>query len=539
MVTSNSKPDITSEPKEEEIRVQLNRIIADSEFVRSPKIARFLNYVVEETIKGRKEFIKAFTIANIVFEKNHNFDPQSDPIVRVNAVRLRRMLRHYYKSAGINDNIIIDIVKGSYIPNFYYRKHLQNQTISNYDLAQTSSFPSVAVLSFKNDTNNDAYNFFADGITHEIIAQLSKIKEIVVIARFTINSKEDDYRNTQQLRQSIDVRYILSGNVLIVGDKIRVFVELDDAFAYANIWTNTYSRDYSISNLIAIQDDIASHVAVSIAQPYGVISRRELVQLQRTSTNNLTAYQHFLHFYQWVLTLSESDHLIARESLEQAVIIDPSFSDAWSALAIIYNAEYQFSFNPLKRERDVRDLAYEAARTALKCDPDNARAHYSLVFTRMARAGTRACLDEAEKAYLLNSNNSLLIAIHGFRLALCGEWERGLELVEQAIVFNNSHPDFYYIPFVINYYRIEDYESALQEARKINMPAFFWTHLILAPIYSEMGDTKHAGFHSKELIKLYPGFEKVARYELEKWDIQSNLVEKILGGLKKTGLDID
>ena len=528
----------TTGPKENEIRTQLNQILNCNEFARSPKISRFLDFLVEETLKGGQEYIKESSIANIVFEKDHTFDPQTDPLVRVNAVRLRRMLQNYYSTKGLDDKIIIDLVKGSYVPKFYYQKKQEKQEAIDQEVITNYSFPSVAVLNLKNTSGSKEYNYLADGITHEIIDQLSKIKEIVVVARFAINSKEDVYANTQKLRQSIDVRYILSGTVMIVDETIKVFIELDDALMYANIWTKTFEKKLGVKNIISIQQSIASQVAISIAQPYGVILRIELAKLHRTPTESISAYQQYLYFYQWVLTLSAADHLKARESLEHVVTIDPAFSDAWAALALIYNAEYLFAFNPVARDRDVRDLAYDAAKTALRADPENARAHYSLVFARMAKVGTRACLEDAEKAYQLNTTNSLLLAIHAFRLALCGEDSRSLELAEQAIVYDNSHPDFYYFPFIINYYRHGNYSAALYESKNINMPEFFWSHMLLTAVCSQAGDLENAKVHVKKLIELYPRFERFARVELEKWDMSPELIMKFLEGFSKAGLNV-
>ncbi len=526
------------EPKESEIRAQLVQILENAEFKRSPKIARFLEYVVEETLDGKQQYLKGHTIAIEVFDKDQSFDPQIDPLVRVNAVRLRRMLHQYYSTDGLNDDVMIDIIKGSYVPQIYYTKNSDKITDDQPILSKNSSFPCIAVLNFKNLSGNFSYGYFVDGITQEILSQLCKFKELIVVASSSINLNEDQYISTKRLREVIDVCYVLSGSVRIEDDNVCINVELDDTTTHTIVWVNEYKKKLSVSNMISIQDEIATHVAISIAQPYGIIIRKELAKLHRTSTNDLTAYQLFLHFYQWCLTLSTKDHLKARDALERAVKIDPTFSDAWAALAIIYNTEYQLSCNLVKRDQDVRDLAFETARKSIKSDPENARAHYALIFANMVKFGTRACLDEAEKAYQLHPHNPLLIAIYGTRLALCGEWEYGLELVEHAIVLNPSHPDFYHLPFVINYYRREMYPEALQEARKIHMPDFFWTNLMLAALHTDMGEEKHARSAAKKLIEIYPKFEQQARFEFEKWDMQTELIEKLLNGLRKAGLQI-
>ncbi len=161
----------------------------------------------------------------------------------------------------------------------------------------------------------------------------------------------------------------MSGSVHILEDAIRVYVELDDTYTHTNVWTHTFDKKMSVSSIIAIQDDIAHQAAAAIAQPYGVIIRNELANLNRKSTNDLTAYELYLHYYKWRLTLSPKDHLLARESLEQAVQLDQDFSDAWAALAMIYAAEHFLSCNIVKRDREIQQLTFETARKACQNQP--------------------------------------------------------------------------------------------------------------------------------------------------------------------------
>ena len=526
------------EPKESEIRTQLANILDDAEFKRSPKISRFLEYVVEEALAGNQQYLKAHSIAIAVFDKDETFDPQVDPVVRVNAVRLRRMLRQYYSTRDVKEDVMIDIIKGSYVPHFYYTKKSDEITEHPPTAPNGCAFPSIAVLDFKNLSSNLAYGYIADGITQEVVNQLCKFKEIMVVARSLTNYNEDQLLNTKRLLEIIDVRYVLSGSVRIEDKIIRINVELDDTTTHTIIWTHEYTNKLNVDNIISIEDEIAIHVAVNVAQPYGVIIRKELANLDRISTKDLNAYQLYLLFYQWCLTLSPNDHLKARDALEKVVKIDPTFSDAWAALAMIYNTEYQLSCNQIKRDKDVRDIAFETAQKAIKTDPDNARAHYAIVFSNMTKYGTRACLDQAEKVYRLYPYHSLYIAVYGKRLAVCGEWAHGLRLIKHAMVINPSHPDFYHLPFVLDYYRRDMYTEAIIEARKINMPDYFWANLIFAALYAEVGEKDQMQNSIEKLIEIYPDINQKARFELEKWDTQTELKEKLINGLQKAGLNI-
>lgn len=527
----------TIKPNEAELKVQLDRILQGEEFQRSPKITHFLKHIVTETLNGKKHYIKAHTIAINVFEKDENFDPQTDPLVRVNAVRLRRMLRHFYSSEGKNDEVVIDVIKGSYVPRFYYRKDSDVGSEEITELVKGHSFPTIAVLSFKNLSEKLSDSNFADGVTYEIVSQLTKFKELIVIARSTINLSEDKLVNTKHISKIIDARYVLSGSVRIDEDNLRINVELDDRVSHSNVWTHAYNEKLSVKSMLEIQDKIAMHVATTIAQPYGVIIRKELAHLNRGLTDNFTAYELFLSYFQFMRTLSPKDHLRAREALEESVRMDTQFSDAWAALSIIYAQEYQLSMNQVERDIDVRELAYKTARQALKIEPNNSRSSFAMYIAKVVNGELEGSKEESEQALELNSNDSLILAQSGLFLALSGGWERGLEMLEHAKVMNPAHPDFYYFPFAFNYFRQGQFKEALKEMNNIHMPDYFWTHLLSTAIYSALEEPALAKKSARDLLMLYPEIETKARFELEKWHMQPELIESIIEGLKQAGLN--
>lgn len=536
MQSSTTEKINADKPNHQQINKQLDRILSNSEFERSPKISKFLHFVVSETLAGKKNYIKAHTVAISVFQKDEKFDPQLDPLVRVNAVRLRRMLGQYYDSEGCSDEVIINIPKGSYVPNFCFRDALNNAT--QQKKYADSSFPSIAILNFKNLSKDLEHANIANGITLEIISNLYKFKELTVIARSAENLTEDKLINTMHLKKVVDVQYVLSGSVYIDTENIRVNVTLDDTITNTNIWANTYTEKLNIKGLLTIQDEIVSHTATTIAQPFGIIIRKELIKLDRKTTDNLNAYENYLHYYQFILTLSPKDHLKAREALERAVVIDPQFSDAWAALAIIYAMEYKLSMNQVKRDILAKDLAYQTARKALNISPDNSRARYAVFYADMVNNNLEDCKIFAEQALKINPNNPLMLADYGLHLAFSGKWEEGLEKLSYAAVLNPAHPDFYHFPFVLDYYRQDKFKEALDEVQNIYMPEYFWTHIFLAVIYNALGDLRNAESAIRNATKLYPNINENIRFELEKWNIQPELIEKIIQGLEGAGLRV-
>ncbi|MDX2498986.1 MAG: adenylate cyclase, partial [Deltaproteobacteria bacterium] len=155
-------------PAPEAIRVQLERILQSDQFKAPGKQRKFLNFVVEETLEGRTDQIKGYTIAVTVYGRNEKFDPQTDPIVRVEAGRLRRALEHYYLTAGKNDPARIKIPKGSYVPTFHAVRAPQSETkmyTSERDDGSPGMEPSIAVMPFINLTGDREQDYFTDGLT--------------------------------------------------------------------------------------------------------------------------------------------------------------------------------------------------------------------------------------------------------------------------------------------------------------------------------------------------------------------------------------
>ena len=167
------------------IRAQLVRILKNVEFKASDKQRQFLSFVVEETLEGRTSQIKGYTIAVAVYGRIETFDPQIDPIVRVEAGRLRRALEHYYLTAGSNDPLRIVIPKGTYIPDFHSAEvqRPESKTFIKESPDNTiSGEPTIAVMPLINLTDDNEQDYFADGLTEEMTAEIARYQDIHVIA---------------------------------------------------------------------------------------------------------------------------------------------------------------------------------------------------------------------------------------------------------------------------------------------------------------------------------------------------------------------
>ncbi|MBL4801577.1 MAG: hypothetical protein JKY45_06755, partial [Emcibacter sp.] len=365
------------------IKEQLAQILASETFKNKNRIIRFLQYVVEENLQDRGHLIKGYTLGLEVFDKDESFDPRTDAIVRVEAGRLRRLLKHYYMEEGLTDQINISLPKGSYDPKIeFLEKPLKNSTaLKQKDpvfsaAAAPPTGPAIAVLPFENLSGESAQELFCDGITEEIINHLSLSPSLYVISRRTTAQYKNKDIDIRRLSAELEAHYILEGSIRLAGEHLRVSARLLNATNAGVVWSSNYDRKLTPENLIHVQDEIATHVAATIGDTYGAVMRTSAVDMKRSSTEYMEAYESMLLLHDYLFELSPHAHLKARNSLEKAVKIDPNYPDAWAGLAFLALDEYRFSFNV--HADDPLELAQKYAEKSIGLSSKYSIAWYAM-----------------------------------------------------------------------------------------------------------------------------------------------------------------
>src|SRR5947209_7880645 len=191
-----------------EIRNQLSRILASPVFCESPRMVRFLRFAVEEALDGNAAELKENVIGTQVFDRAAGYDSRIDPIVRVEARRLRTKLRAYYDRHGQNDPVILDFPKGRYVPVFRTRQELRRE---NQPAEREGS--AVAVLPFVNLTAEPGMEFLSDGLTEELINALTRLPELRVVAWNSAAQLKGRQEEIEEIKERLDVAYVLRGSI--------------------------------------------------------------------------------------------------------------------------------------------------------------------------------------------------------------------------------------------------------------------------------------------------------------------------------------
>lgn len=529
----------------EQILAQLETVLESSDFSSAARGSRFLRFLVEETLAGREDQLKEYTLALEVFDRDESFDSTTNPAVRVEASRLRKRLEHYYLTQGREDPVLIELPRGTYVPIFCNNPdvlHLEEafnraRAASGDDalLAQIPSGPSIAVMPFE-CLNREGSRVFSDGITVEIITALSRFREFQVLGRHTSFGHRGN-QDPKRLARELGVRYVLTGSIRRTDPRVRVNAELVSGANGTVLWSETYERDMSVEMIFDIQDDIANHVVVTVAQPYGVIVRPELVLARRKAPEKLETYDCILLYYDYAAEMEPEKHLRARQALEAVVDKDADSPMVWSALSHLSTDSYRYGYNLQGDRQAMLAKGLEYAQKAVHLDPMDSQAYRALFVARYASGDLKGFRAAAERAVSLNPNDTDILADYGLHLIMSNDWERGRLFLKVALSLNPEPPDWYWFPFVSWHFWHQHYEKALDYALRIQGKGFYWTYCLQAMAYVGVGALEEANKSIAHLLEMRPDFAGEARAELARW-MDSARMKKTIAVLRQAGLAV-
>jgi adenylate cyclase len=555
-------PNAQSPPSAADVRAQLERLVASPDFDVPARARRFLSYIVEETLAGRGDRIKAYSVGMEVFGRDQNFDAQSDPAVRIEAGRIRRALAHYYLAAGSSDPVVINIPKGAYVPYFAWRTEQAGDRpaatgpppegpaaslpsvpkkriiwlgaglaalaavllvvvllipsrdapvpASQASMPGLPEGPTLAVMPFANLGGDPETKIYAQGLTEEVLSQLARFKELSVLGRETSRSIPPD-ADAVRIHRELGVRYVLEGSVRTDEHQLRVTGRLLEAETGAVLWSQAYDDDLRVRGFFAIQDDVAQKVATAIGQPYGIIARSDERRTQAGAPEGLEAYACTLRFYGYRAALGPASHAAIRTCLERAIDRYPSYATAWAMLSMLYLDEDRFGFNARPGSPTAPQRAIEAARLANRLDPENVRGLQALMGALFFTEQPVEALRVGERAVALNPNDTELLADFGSRVGQAGDHRRGMDLVEQALVRNPGHSGYYNGVLALLAYLERDFRRAEALMKQVSLEKFPLYHFVSAIIYAQLGMKSEAAEARDRFLQARPAI-------FEQWD---------------------
>jgi TolB-like protein len=238
------------------ILTELDRILGSPLFAHAKRQRRFLKFIVTETLAGRADRISGYTVGLRVYDRDHGFEPMLDPIVRVEAGRLRAKLREYYDGDGQSDTIRIGLDKGSYVAT------IRGGGLAVFARERMAEKPSLLVLPFTSEDSFPKRDSFADGVTEDLITDLSKLPNLFLISRHVSFGYKRTERPPRMIARSLGVRYLLEGSIRYAAERIRISAQLVDAVSGQALWGARYDR--KLGDDFAVQDEVTRNIVRAI-----------------------------------------------------------------------------------------------------------------------------------------------------------------------------------------------------------------------------------------------------------------------------------
>jgi TolB-like protein/Tfp pilus assembly protein PilF len=375
------------------IRARLAAVLASNNFASAQRHRRFLEFIVEQTLAGQQATIKESVIGSEVFAREPGYDPRADAIVRVEANKLRTRLAAYYAGPGRDDDVIIEIPKGSYVPRFIARAPVMHSAVTsrwsghrrlagalailavagvvaawiaqgrNGATGGSTETPSVAVLPFLNLSGDPDNQYFSDGLAEQLTDALAQVKGLRVASRTSAFALRGTASDAQEIGKRLGVAAFIEGSVRKSDNRVRITAQLVQAGDGYHLWSQTFERE--LRDVFAIQDEISNAIVRALRVNLSPIEHNRLT---RRPTQSIEAFDLYLRG-RYIVSGYPSPTLIGQAAalFEEALKKDPEFALAHVGLAYIKFGSWM-SDGP--GAGDLVESMVHAIRRALEIDPN-------------------------------------------------------------------------------------------------------------------------------------------------------------------------
>ena len=390
--------------------------------------------------------------------------------------------------------------------------------------------PSIAVLPFTNMSGDPEQEYFADGITEDIITVLSQISELFVIARNSSFSYKGRAVDVKQVAHELGVRYVLEGSVRRAGNRLRITAQLIDADDGHHLWAERYDRE--VDDVFAVQDDITRKMATALQVK---LTWGETSHLWQAGTRDFEAWRCMMQAFEHWYKFSAVDNAEARRLCEQAVSIDPDYGAAWALLAWTFWFEARFLHAP--NPEDLLEQFERLTNKVLALETAPAQAHHLKGAVHMMRGELDLAVEALTRAVELAPSNAELHGLLGTALNFLGKPGEGVAHANTAIRLSPRPPEFVLWVLVEGLRWSGALDEALAVAKRCvaQAPNSYLAHVKLTSILIDL-DRKHEAMDAaKKVLALDPKFSVEVYGRTQNYTDPDRLA-RVLDGLRKAGL---
>jgi TolB-like protein/Tfp pilus assembly protein PilF len=412
----------------------------------------------------------------------------------------------------------------------FYMRHPSLETASVEKMAyQLPDKPSIAVLPFDNLSDDPEQEYFSDGLTEEIIAALSSVPKLFVIARNSTFTYKGKPVKVQQVSEELGVQYVLEGSVRKGGDKIRITAQLIDALTGKHLWAEQYDRN--LSDIFAVQDEITKNIITAMQVK---LTEGEQARAAARGTKNLEAYLKYLQARELINHINIETNALAKQLAEEAISLDPEYAWAYKILGQSHMLDVWLGTS--KSPKDSMGKAIKLVQKAIDLDETYAEAHALLGYLFVMIRQYDKAIALGEKAVNLNPNSADSHMRYGKILTFSGRYEESIPELKKAIRLNPIPMNIYLYSLGLSYAWTEQYEEAITWCDKavLQQPDSLWAHIAMTLVYSLSGKDDKAQIQAAEVLRINPKFslQKLGKNKYKKrtdWD-------RFVAALHKAGI---
>jgi adenylate cyclase len=390
--------------------------------------------------------------------------------------------------------------------------------------------PSIAVLPFVNMSGDPEQEYFSDGISEDIIAALSQMPEIFVIARnstFIYKKKSVDVR---QVSEGLGVRYVLEGSVRKVGDRVRITAQLIDAITGHHLWAKRYDRD--LEDIFAIQDEIALKIVKALQVK---LTDGEQARLYSKGTGNVDAYLKMLRARSYFYRFDRGSNVMARQICEEIIALEPKWELPYCFLGWTHWMDVRSGWSD-STEKSVQK-AFQFGQKAISLD-ESAMARGLLAFLYTLTRQHEKAIEEAERSIAADPNSADAHAWYANTLIFAAEPAKAVSLLEKAMRLNPSPPSWYLVLLGNCYRLLGRYEEAISACKKAihKEPTNLFARIYLAAIYAMSAREEEAQAQAEEVLRIDASFS--VEYLSKTLPFKDHAqTERVVDALRKAGLE--
>jgi adenylate cyclase len=395
------------------------------------------------------------------------------------------------------------------------------------------SGPVIAVLPFSNMSKSRTQDYFADGLTQDVITELARFKEFYVLGRNVTTPYRNGSMDAAEVGRLLKANYVIEGSVRRAGNRVRVTAQLVDTTSGAHLWAEKYDRD--IQDVFVIQDDIANRIAAAVTGGSRTAIPKAIGDASlKKKPSEIRAYEHVLRAGVFFHTWSKDNYEVSKHHLEKAIELAPDYARARHlyAYTLLVGWISHFEESPAPPSSIIAN-----AVRSVELDPTDYRAHRTAAFGHFFDKNLGLFDQHATRAIEIAPNDAEVLAEMGALYTISGNWDRGPGLVRKAYNLNrDAAGGWYHAALHYDYFRRGRFREALDIVVAHPDQGILHTQWKYVAAYAELGDIHKAREHFEKCRKIDPTWSADRmRQELRLWNVPEDFINVYLASYAKAG----